>query len=600
MAEQAKQIETTLSVKSDISGVTALNKALVETARLMGAIASTKLAPTGTAPVVQAGTQQTQRMPGGTACDPCGGRGGGGGGSGGGGDGGGGGGSGSGGGGPGGGGNGGGGGNAGGRRFRLPKDRSPPSTAEGLVVGTMHALGSVIGLGKLSGALGAGYVSRAMMAREYDQARAPIRGLVGGVNISGAGLGFSPTETQAMLLQAAQAGLDPTQTTQLGNLGLYSERAGIGAGTAIGFGRAFRTGGGAVDRAGAGIGGQMGLAMAEAFQSGLQMSGVPDYLEQLVDITTSQADRGIDMSPDAIVSMAAALRNASGQAASFNGTRSLGVARNVLGAGQQVAGGGGNEFQQVVYLRAAGYGTMGEDGKRIGLLEAQANLEGGRFDMGSVFAQYVRAAGNPRAAAYMMVQDGVMSSTQALDFLKGRAAGGTLTPNMIADGKGVMTDRGHGTQDILATRGLNRLTGAAGAATSKTMQTVADTQAAELEAGLGSMQSFADLESKIGNLTRWLDPGINKVVTETMEGISKLADFLGIAGGKPGTGKSVLDQVVDYGKSQQRAKTKSSAPSRPGKKGNKVNANTGGMMLLISPTPGLEQFLNFSLVEVPA
>ncbi|WP_203229851.1 hypothetical protein, partial [Flavobacterium sp. LMO9] len=230
-----------------------------------------------------------------------------------------------------------------------------------MIVGTLTGIGSVVGLGKLGGALGQGFVSRAMKAREYDQARAPIRGLVGGTNISGAGLGFSPTETQAILLQAAQASLNPADTQQVGNIALRTERAGIGAGVATGFGGAFRVGGGAVAGP-AGIGGQMGLAMAEAFQSGLQMAGVPDYLEKLLEITTSQADRGIDMSPDAIVSMAAALRNASNQAASFQGTRSLGVAQNFVSAAQEVAAGGGNEFQKITYLRAAGYGTTDADG----------------------------------------------------------------------------------------------------------------------------------------------------------------------------------------------------------------------------------------------
>ena len=319
----------------------------------------------------------------------------------------------------------------------------------------------------------------------------------------------------------------------------------------------------------------MGLAMAEAFQSGLQMAGVPDYLDKLVEIATSQADRGIDMSPDAIVSMAAALRNASGQASSFRGTRALGVAQNFIGAGQQVAGGGGNEFQQVAFLRAAGYGTTGADGRRVGLLEAQANLEGGRFDLGSVIAQYTRAAGNPRAAAFMMVNDGVMSSQQAADFVRGMSTGGKLSPNMMDVG-GRFAETGAGTQEFLAMRGTSRLDAAAGRATSGTMRTVAGTQAAELESGLRSMETFAQLEANVSSYTRGLDGGITKAVSKAMETLSDFAKFLGIAEGE-GTGPSIWDQVQTMGGAGVKKGAKKGADT-------KVNSGTGGTLRIdVSP-----------------
>lgn len=457
-----------------------------------------------------------------------------------------------------------------------------------MIVGTLTGLGSVVGLGKLGGAIGQGFVNRAMMAREYDQARAPIRGLVGGTNISGAGLGFSPTETQAILLQAAQAGLNPADTQQVGNIALRTERAGIGAGVATGFGGAFRVGGGAVAGP-AGIGGQMGLAMAEAFQSGLQMAGVPDYLEKLLEITTSQADRGIDMSPEAIVSMAAALRNASNQAASFQGTRSLGVAQNFVSAAQEVAAGGGNEFQKITYLRAAGYGNTDADGRRIGLLEAQANLEAGRFDMGAVIGGYTKAAGGARAGAFMMVNDRSMSNQQAVDFLRGRAAGGKLSPTMTGVGGGKFIESGAGTQELLAERGMSRLANAAGAATSGTMRTVAGTQAADLQAGLAGMQAFADLEASVGAFTRSLDGGIGKAVLKAAGALGDFADFLGITD-KEGKGPSILDQVKSWGGGGSTKKGSS------GKSQKKINAGTGGT-LRIEASPDVMRLFQFTFVD---
>lgn len=406
-------------------------------------------------------------------------------------------------------------------------------------------------LGAVGAALIAEYIRTASVALSYDAMQSRSRGLFGGratgANIRrGSGgvrglpgtteLGFTPEEGEGLFQQAATAGLDAEGTKTLGRLAAVFERIGVGAGAAVDFGAAFRSGGGAVGDPQA----VMGLVFREAVRSGVELARLPDYMGKVAQQMTRLADEGVDVDPVKLLAMAGAMTTASRGDRSFAGTRAVDAAGRALGIADQVRGGGGTPLQQFLMYQAAGLGQVDPvTGQRIDLVEANARLAEGNFNINNVLGLTQRFG---RGGALLASQQGFFSERQALAIAGGERAGASPAIPDMGGPAGAIVDllvqNGMSREQAMGLVGSGALAAGAMGATSAAQRNTAALAQQDLATGQQALPSYLDARSRARGA---LAAGVQKIaipgIEFALDGIDKLAagfnwvsDALGAAG----------------------------------------------------------------------
>lgn len=436
-------------------------------------------------------------------------------------------------------------------------------------------------LGGVAAALIAEYIRTASIAEAYDAQAAASRGLFGGqvtgASIRGAGsgagmtaterlarrvdlgttqLGFTPQEAEGIFQQAATAGLGAQETERLARVAAQFERIGLGAGAAVSFGGAFRAGGGA----GAGDAQSViGMALAEAVRSGVEMARMPEYLALLEQSMTRLAAEGIDVDPGDMLRVAGMLTGVSGGAGAFAGTRALAAAERMRGIGESVRGGGGSPLQQYLMLQAAGLGTRDpETGEMIDLLEARARLSEGRIDPSRIIGMTQRPGG-----ALLMSDQGFFSERQAQALARGRRPGAVeplagmgglevVVQQLIAEGVDPDTARGIAGSAVLSAR--------AEQATSGTQRATAGLAVRELATGQKALPSFIDARTKVRGATQ---AGVDSIVTPVVEKTLSAIDSIGaVLSGQKSAFEALTETVLGTNEAMKKTeKTRASKRS---------------------------------------
>ena len=495
------------------------------------------------------------------------------------------------------------------------QDESMMASAAGMV-------GIAVG-GLVSAAL-----ARGRAAIEFDRQRAVTAGLLGkapGIG-SGAGLGFTPGETQTMAQTLARSGLsaddlfDRATTpgifgvasikrapSSLFQAGLLAERAGIGAGSVADFLSMFRAGGGGAMSFGVRPDGTpiqgitdpmrmehtLNLAIGGAIRAGLQNADIPKYLSRIQGAVTAMADKGVQVDPRNLIVAAEqraqmAGRTQAGTAGRTQaGTVDIAQTAHLLSLGQQVAQGGGSPLVQFLMRGAAGFGS-GRD-----LLDTNMTLEEGQYDTNNLY-RFLRGvaggseAGRRAVTTFFAPQLGL--GHRDLYNMLGNAEPEDVVRSLID----------------MAREGGEGLLRLGGRGVTKLMQQDAATQAADIDAGMSMAPINLALRSAIHSMTnaatKKLGAGVQKLMTlvsgNPQQSAAAAADLLDVESDYqertfvPDDGSAPVP--APYGRIPK-------ARAIPGHPATQLpqppNPKKGGAYIEIRPAPGMERWFMFSPMQ---
>ena len=509
------------------------------------------------------------------------------------------------------------------------QDESMMASAAAALPSAIPILGAAAGIAV--GGLVSAALARGRAAIEFDRQRAVTAGLLGkapGIG-SGAGLGFTPGETQTMAQTLARSGLsaddlfDRATTpgifgvasikrapSSLFQAGLLAERAGIGAGSVADFLSMFRAGGGGAMSFGVRPDGTpiqgitdpmrmehtLNLAIGGALRAGLQNADIPKYLSRIQGAVTAMADKGVQVDPRNLIVAAEqraqmAGRTQAGTAGRTQaGTVDIAQTAHLLSLGQQVAQGGGSPLVQFLMRGAAGFGS-GRD-----LLDTNMALEEEQYDTNNLYRFLRGVAGGSEAGRRAVTTF----------FAPQLGLGHRDLYNMLgnAEPEGVVRSL-----IDMAREGGEGLLRLGGRGVTKLMQQDAATQAADIDAGMSMAPVNLALRSAIHSMTnaatKKLGAGVQKLMTlvsgNPQQSAAAAADLLEAGADMFGVpadsrlGGMIKNTIRTY---------RGSIPQAPGIPGHPAtqlpqppNPKKGGAYIEIRPAPGMERWFMFSPMQ---